>query len=245
MDDRRIDTEEDREAGTRVRDRDSDRRARHPRVDDRELDDLARDDRADRRGRRRGRRGSRGVRDRAAVGGAIALAAERYGGVNWDASFFGWLVAVGIASLLVALIAAAGAAVGLTDANASEITSSADEVGIVGGALLLAVLLIAYYAGGYVAGRMSRFDGAGQGLGTWVIGLVVTLLLGVAGAIFGSKYNVLEQLRLPRIPIDEGSLTTGGIIALAAVVLGTLLAAVLGGRAGRRYHDKVDAALGG
>jgi hypothetical protein len=232
MDDRRIDTEEDREAGTRVRDRDSDRRARHPRVDDRELDDLARDDRADRR-------------DRAAVGGAIALAAERYGGVNWDASFFGWLVAVGIASLLVALIAAAGAAVGLTDANASEITSSADEVGIVGGALLLAVLLIAYYAGGYVAGRMSRFDGAGQGLGTWVIGLVVTLLLGVAGAIFGSKYNVLEQLRLPRIPIDEGSLTTGGIIALAAVVLGTLLAAVLGGRAGRRYHDKVDAALGG
>lgn len=199
---------------------------------------------ADRRRWRRRERDRR-PRDRGAVGGGIAAAAERYGGLNWGASCFGWLVAVGIASLLVALIGAAGAAIGLTDTSESDITSSADTIGIVGGALLLVVLLVAYYAGGYVAGRMSRFDGARQGIGTWVIGLVVTLLLGGAGAIFGSKYNVLEQLKLPHIPIDEGSLTTSGIIALVAVVLGTLLAAVLGGRVGRRYHDKVDRAAFG
>jgi len=183
-------------------------------------------------------------RDRG-TGGGLAAAADRYGGINWGASFFGWLVAVGIASLLIALIGAAGAATGLTDTKESDVTTSADTIGIVGGVLLLVVLLIAYYAGGYVAGRMSRFDGARQGVGAWLIGLIVTILLGAAGAIFGSKYNVLEQLKLPRIPIDEGSLTTGGIIALAAVILGTLLTAVLGGRVGRRYHDKVDqAALG-
>jgi hypothetical protein len=179
------------------------------------------------------------------VAAGTAAAAERYGGLNWGASFFGWLVAVGIASLLVALLSAAGAAIGLTDSSSSDIASSADTVSIVGGALLLAVLLIAYFAGGYVAGRMSRFDGARQGIGVWVIGLIVTLLLGAAGAIFGSKYNVLEQLHLPRIPIDEGSLTTGGIIALVLVVLGTLLAAVLGGGSGHRYHDKVDRAAFG
>jgi hypothetical protein len=102
------------------------------------------------------------------------------------------------------------------------------------------VLLIAYYAGGYVAGRLSRFDGARQGIGTWLFGLVVTLLLAAAGAIFGSEYNVLAQLNLPRIPIDEGSLTTGGLIALAAILIGTLLAALIGGKAGERYHKKID-----
>ena len=51
---------------------------------------------------------------------------------------------------------------------------------------------------------------------------------------------MLSQLNLPRVPIDEGSLTTGGVIALVAVVLGTLLAAVVGGKAGTRYHRKID-----
>lgn len=210
----------------------------------RERDEEGHDDRAGAREgggrtRRRGRDRPPGDRRR---GGGVAAAAERYGGINWGASFFGWLVAVGIASLLIALIGAAGAATGLTDSSESDITSSADTIGIVGGALLLLVLLIAYYAGGYVAGRMSRFDGGRQGVGTWLIGLIITILLGAAGAIFGSKYNVLEQLKLPHIPIDEGSLTTAGIIALAAVILGTLLVAALGGRVGRRYHDKVDRA---
>ena len=108
--------------------------------------------------------------------------------------------------------------------------------------MLLAILLIAYYAGGYVAGRMSRFSGPKQGLGVWIIALVVTVVLAVAGAVLGAEYNVLSQLNLPRIPIGEGALTTGGLIALAAIVLGTLLAAVAGGKAGTHYHRKIDRA---
>jgi len=115
-------------------------------------------------------------------------------------------------------------------------------VSIVGGAILLLILGLAYFAGGYNAGRLSRFDGGRQGIGVWVIGLLITLLLAAAGAIFGSEYNVLQRLDLPRIPIDEGSLATGALIALAAIVLGTLLAAFLGGKAGERYHKKVDRA---
>jgi hypothetical protein len=102
------------------------------------------------------------------------------------------------------------------------------------------VLGIAYYCGGYVSGRMSRFDGGRQGLAVWAIGLVVTIVLAVAGALFGAEYNVLEQLNLPRIPIDEGSLTTGAAIALVAVLVATLLLAMTGGKAGERYHKKVD-----
>ena len=165
---------------------------------------------------------------------------DEFGGLNWGAAFFGWLVAVGVATLLTAILSAAGAAIGLTSTSSSEAESSAETIGIVGGVLFLLVLLVAYFAGGYVAGRMSRFDGPRQGAGVWVIGLLVTILLGIAGVLLGAKYNVLSQLNLPRIPIDEGSLTTGGVIALVAVVLGTLLAAVLGGKAGTRYHRKID-----
>src|SRR5215208_822238 len=166
---------------------------------------------------------------------------DEYGGTNWGAAFFGWLVAIGVGVILLAILSAAGTAFGLGEnVSTSDAKSSADTIGLVGGILLIAVLAIAYYCGGYVSGRMSRFDGGRQGFGTWAIGLAVTIVLAVAGALFGSEYNIFERLNLPRIPIDEGSLTAGAAIALAAVVILTLLAAMGGGKAGERYHRKID-----
>jgi amino acid transporter len=165
-----------------------------------------------------------------------------YGGINWGAAFFGWLVAVGLGAILVGLVAGAGAAIGLTQLSGSSARSNADTIGLGGGIALLAVLMIAYYAGGYVAGRMSRFDGARQGAGAWLLGVLVTIALGVLAAVAGDNYNVLSQLNLPRIPIGQETLTTAGIIATLAVLVGTLLAAVLGGKVGERYHRKIDRA---
>jgi hypothetical protein len=167
---------------------------------------------------------------------------DEFGGINWGAGFFGWIVAVGIGVLLTAIVSAAGAAIGLTNTSASTATANAGTIGIVGGALLIAIAVIAYYAGGYVAGRMSRFDGARQGLGVWLIGLVVTLAVAAAGAILGDQYNVFDTLNLPRIPVNASDLTTGGAIALAAIVVGSLLAAIAGGKVGQRYHRRVDRA---
>jgi hypothetical protein len=93
---------------------------------------------------------------------------------------------------------------------------------------------------GYVAGRLSRFDGARQGIGAWVLGLLVTAGFAVVALLLGSEYNVLERLDLPRLPIGDEEFAAAGWITLAAVVLGTLLAAMLGGKAGERYHRKVD-----
>jgi hypothetical protein len=188
--------------------------------------------------------------DRTANGAATATALEtararqrdEFGGINWGASFFGWLVAVGVAALLTALLAAAGAAIGLTATTESEATANAEEIGLGGGIALVVVLMLAYYAGGYVAGRMSRFDGGRQGLGTWAIGLFVTIVLAVAAVVLGDQYNVLEQLNLPSLPVGDQTLATGGLIALAAIVLGTLLAAMFGGKVGQRYHRRVDRA---
>ena len=61
------------------------------------------------------------------------------------------------------------------------------------------------------------------------------------GAVAGSKYNVLAQLNsFPRIPVNEGDLTTGGIVAAVAGVAATLGGAILGGLAGMRFHRRVD-----
>ncbi len=175
---------------------------------------------------------------------AVDAQRNRYGGIKWGAAFFGWLSANGLAVLVVALLSAAGVAIGLTQGvpTTDEAAQEADTIGIVGGIVLLVVLFLAYLAGGYVAGRMARFDGARQGIAVWVIGLLVVIALAVAGLVFGSQYNVLSQLNLPRIPIDEGTATTAGIIALVSVLVVTLVAAVLGGLLGARYHRKVDRA---
>jgi hypothetical protein len=165
---------------------------------------------------------------------------DEFGGINWGSAFFGWLVAVGLGALLTALLSAAGAAIGLTEVGEGEARSNAETIGIVGGALLIGVFLIAYFAGGYVAGRMSRFDGARQGFAVWAWFVIIALVLAALGAIAGSEYNLFGGLELPRIPIDEGSLTAGGAITLAAILIGSLIAAILGGKAGERYHRKID-----
>ena len=181
---------------------------------------------------------------RGAARDAVAAQHDRFGGIKWGAAFFGWLSANGLAVLLVALLTAGGVALGLSQGldSTDEAAEKAATIGIGGGIVLLVVLFLAYLAGGYVAGRMARFDGARQGIAVWLIGLLVVAALAIAGVVFGSKYNVLQQLNLPRIPIDEGTATTGGIIALVAVVLATLLGAILGGKLGERFHRKVDRA---
>jgi hypothetical protein len=167
---------------------------------------------------------------------------EEFGGVSWSSAFFGWLVSVGIAAILVGLLSAAGAAFGFSDVSDAEAEANAETIGIVGALLLLVVFGVAYYFGGYVSGRLSRFDGARQGLAVWGIGLAATILLAAAALVFGEEYNIYERLNLPRIPIDEGDLTLGAVIALVCVLLGTVVAAAVGGKAGERFHRKVDRA---
>ena len=186
------------------------------------------------------RGGGTGVMSREAVRDVRARQREEYGGINWGAAFFGFLVAVGMAAILLGILSAAGAAFGFTDMSQREANSNADTIGLVGGILLLAVIVISYWFAGYVSGRMSRFDGARQGVGSWGIGLIVTIALGLAGWFFGPDWNVFDKLGLPNVPIDNGTVTAGGIIAGAAAVILALLAAMGGGKAGERYHWKID-----
>ncbi len=166
---------------------------------------------------------------------------EEYGGVHWGAAFFGWLVAIALTVLLASIFGAIAAAVGENySVTQTDAERSAGTIGIVTAIALLVILAIGYFAGGYVAGRMSRFDGGRQGLGVWLIGLLVTIVVVVIGLIFGNEYDIFQRVDLPSLPIPTDTATVGGLITLGAVILGTLLAAFLGGKVGQRYHRKID-----
>src|SRR3954451_12972361 len=94
------------------------------------------------------------VRDRRDV---VAREREHHGGVKVGSAFFGFLTAMGMAILLTALVTAAGAVVGLATNTGvgkatSQATKSASTVGLVGGIILLVIVFVSYYCGGYVAG---------------------------------------------------------------------------------------------
>jgi hypothetical protein len=148
---------------------------------------------------------------------------EEFGGFSPGSVFFGWLVAVGLATILVAALSVAADATGVFDFGGSDVSDNANAAGVGGGIALLVVLLVGYYAGGYVAGRLARFDGARQGLGVWVLG---TLLIG--------------GLAVWAALADDDTVTTAGAVTLAAIVIGTLLASIAGGKVGERFHRKVD-----
>lgn len=167
---------------------------------------------------------------------------EQYGKFHLGAAFYGWVVASGIGIMLTALLAALGSAVALTAIDGSVSGSTARTVGLVSGALLVLAMTIAYFAGGYVAGRLSRFAGARQGIGVWAIGIIASIILGLMGTLFGSQFNLLQAVNLPSIPIGSGTATTAGLITSAIILVATLLAAISGAKAGQRYHRKVDQA---
>ncbi len=168
-------------------------------------------------------------------------AKDRFGGINWGAGFFGWLVAIGMLVLLVSILGAVLAAIDATmDLSLNDTSDAAGTTGIVVGVTLLVILAVAYFTGGYVAGRMSRFDGARQGLAVWLIGLFAALLALAVGGLFGAEYNIVERADLPQLPVSTDEFSWAGVATALGVLVLSLLGALIGGKVGHRYHDKVD-----
>jgi hypothetical protein len=166
---------------------------------------------------------------RGVLADARALQHERYGGARIGSAFFGWLVAVGLTVLLGVLAGVVSAAVGARGPVVSLVVP-------------VVVLVVAYFAGGYVAGRLARFDGARNGFLAWVVGMLGSLALAVVGVFVGAQYDVLSRVALPALPASLEQVTWSAVVAVAAAVLGTLLAAALGGKAGEGFHRRVDRA---
>jgi hypothetical protein len=165
---------------------------------------------------------------------------ERFGGIKWGSAFFGWLTAIGTAVLLSALVAGVGAAFDLALTKQTSNADTFQDVGVAGAIVVAVVLLVAYYCGGYVAGRMARFNGMKQGIAVWIWTIVITLLAGILIKVVGADVDVPNGL--PRLPIDGDTLTWAGVVSALIALAICLVGAILGGLAGMRFHRKVDRA---
>ncbi len=168
---------------------------------------------------------------------------EEHGGVKIGSAFFGWLTATGLAVLLSALVAVSGllASEATGTDTATEVSDAldiqVDDLGVLGVVVALAIMFVSYYSGGYVAGRMARFDGIKQGLAVWVWAIVIAVVVGVLGAVADNEYE--GSLGMPQVSMDETTTTTA-IVAGVLVLLVSLVGALLGGLAGMRFHRRVD-----
>lgn len=166
---------------------------------------------------------------------------EVYGGVDWLASFIGCVIAIVCASVLLALLGLVLAPLGFT------LNLGGREIGaaIITGLVIVGLaLFVAYFCGGYVAGRLARYDGGRNGAMTVAWGLALTLLAAAVGSFLpGPFFEVLQEFVQSSVLPAVGSLTELGL-AGAGIVLGALLLELLGGflggRLGARYHTRIN-----
>jgi len=123
---------------------------------------------------------------------------EVYGGVDWLGSFIGCIFAVVCGTVLLLLLSGIVLApLSFTlDLQGQEIGTAA----IVGLVIVGLGLFLAYFAGGYVAGRLVRFDGGRNGAATVVWSILLGVIFGVfsfllAGFLPGGISEALESFR--------------------------------------------------
>ena len=166
---------------------------------------------------------------------------DTYGGVDWLASFVGCLIAVITGLALLALAALVLVPLGFTLNLAGREIGTAIITGLV---VVGLVLFLAYLFGGYVAGRMARFDGGRNGMMSVAWSLFLLLFLAAVGSFLpGRFFEVLQQFVRNTVLPTVGGLTELGLVG-AGIIVGALLLELLGGflggRLGARYHTGID-----
>jgi hypothetical protein len=165
-------------------------------------------------------------------------ARRRFGGLDVPATLVGMLVALALLMLLGGLVGAAVGAIGYQtglDGNQAKLSIGA----LVGG---IVALSLAYYVGGWAAGRIARYDGVKNGVMTGVWTLVLAAALAGLGAWLGGEYNVLARVDLPNW-FSRDALTVGAVASGVVAVLAMLAGGALGGARGARYHRRADAVI--
>ncbi|HUR50952.1 MAG TPA: TIGR04086 family membrane protein [Mycobacteriales bacterium] len=162
---------------------------------------------------------------------AVDVARSRFGGFDLLASLAGMLAALGLTVLLAGIAGAAGS-VGY---QRGTDTDSLSNGGFIAG---LVILLAAFFVGGWVAGRMARYDGALNGTLAALLFVILAAAVSGVGSWLDSKYDFFGNVRLPQWFSDTN--TTEATVSAAIGILLVLLAAGLGGAVGSRYHRRAD-----
>lgn len=159
-------------------------------------------------------------------------ARSRFGGLDLASAFAGTMAAVGALGVLGAL------ATSWFNASGAQLTRD-DVLSSTGLGIGLAIVVLASVFGGWVTGRSSRYEGAGNGLLT---GLLLLLVSAGVVALAASQSQAGTDYAIPSWITDDATspqaLTAMGITAGIAVVC-----AVLGGLLGGLWHRRVDRAV--
>jgi hypothetical protein len=178
----------------------------------------------------------------------VAKQKEQFGGVKIGSAFFGWLTATGTLALLSTVAAIVAVMLGYnSDAGTARFTDPGGwepgTVAWVWAIVALAVLFVAYLAGGYVAGRMARFSGARQGVAVWLWAVLASVAVAVAGVLIDSQSDLGRVLDVvPQTTVNLDEFTAGAVVAALLTAAATLMGAILGGTVGMRFHRRVDRA---
>jgi membrane protease YdiL (CAAX protease family) len=166
---------------------------------------------------------------------------DMYGGVDWLASFLGF-VFVAVVGSLFALVA--GLVLGLLGFSPNLGGGPLGAAAITGLVLVAVLIFLAYFFGGYVAGRLARFDGGRNGAMLLLWSFIAVALLVLAGGVFGGFLPAgLSETIQNNVLSTIGGLSQLGLVGLlvaAGVLLAALLGGMLGGRLGSRYHAEID-----
>jgi hypothetical protein len=164
----------------------------------------------------------------------IAVAHDRFGGIDIPASLVGMLTALSTALILAGLL---GAVVGAVDYE-TGLESSATEIAVGTVIAGVAVVFAAFLVGGWAAGRMARYDGARNGFAAGIWTLILAGILTGPGWISGD-YDVFRNVDLPQWFSTE-DFTTRAIIGGLAAVVAMFVGGIIGGYFGERYHRRAD-----
>lgn len=170
---------------------------------------------------------------------------KRFGGMQLLPGLFGWLAALSVSGVLLTASGLFGPQWGIETANGigraldHGLLNPQDTAGWLALVVFAVVEFLALLAGGYVAGRMARFSGVAQGVSVWLWSLLARAIASAGALLWADTVGLAPQSLAAQSVI--GPVLGWGLLALAAVIILDLLAAILGGTWGMRYHRKVDA----
>ena len=170
---------------------------------------------------------------------------DMYGGVDWLASFLGFVFALIAGAIFSVVAGIVLGPLGFTPDLGGQIGAA-----VITGLVLLGVLIfLTFFFGGYVAGRLARFDGGRNGAMLLVWTVLAGFLLVLAASVFSSFLPEAAAQNIGNFVESAtsamGDLAQSGIVGIAVVVgalLFALLGGFLGGRLGSRYHAEIDRA---
>jgi hypothetical protein len=171
---------------------------------------------------------------------------DMYGGVDWLASFLGFVFTLVTAAVFSTVAGLVLVPFGFSpDFSGGELGASV----LTGLAVVGVLIFLTYFFGGYVAGRLARFDGGRNGAMVLAWTIIVALILALVALVFSgflpSGVARLIANLAQGTASAAGNLADAGVVGIVVAVAALLLAllgGIFGGRLGGRYHSEIDRA---